>query len=188
MTPIIGVIASSVLKVSGAFESIATVTASGSPASLTFSSIPSTYKSLQIRGIGKDTNTGNGAPIKIQFNGDTGTNYAANRGNSFGTRKDAIGQTSQTSILCGIGGSIASDPAYANMVGVNLFDIINYTSTTNKKTVRGMVGTDANGNPRGFSLVGGLWNSTTAITSITIIAGTTAFANGATFALYGIRD
>ena len=59
------------------FESIATATGTGSSGVITFSSIPSTYKSLQIRYMSKDTNASDGVlNPKIQFNSDTGNNYA----------------------------------------------------------------------------------------------------------------
>jgi len=54
------------------FESIATATGSGQT-SVTFSSIPSTYKHLQIRIIARD-NSGNGGgsgALRLRFNGDT---------------------------------------------------------------------------------------------------------------------
>jgi hypothetical protein len=48
--PILGIIASSKLTVSNSYESIATTTVgSGGSATVTFSSIPATYKHLQVR-------------------------------------------------------------------------------------------------------------------------------------------
>ncbi len=189
MTPIIGVIASSKLKITGSFESIATVTASGSPTSLTFSSIPSTYKSLQIRGIAKDVNAGGGAEVvKLRFNGDTATNYVYHNLTGNGSSVSATGAITQSSIPCGISGSMSSDPVFPNFYGANMIDIIDYASTIKNKTVKGFTGSEGyTYAPHNMSLFSGAWLSTSAITSITILAALTGFANGTTFALYGTK-
>ena len=58
------------------FDSIASATGTGSSGTITFSSIPQTYKHLQIRGIGRlDVVTG-GVSTRIRLNGDTTSNYA----------------------------------------------------------------------------------------------------------------
>ena len=56
------------------FESIATATGTGSSGTITFSSIPSTFKHLQIRGISR--NSANSIGALMQYNSDTGSNYA----------------------------------------------------------------------------------------------------------------
>ena len=71
--PVLGIVASSILKSSGSFESIATVTGNGVLTSLSFTSIPSTYKSLQIRySVAAPTSAGQ---LQMRFNSDTATNY-----------------------------------------------------------------------------------------------------------------
>ena len=66
----------------GSFESIATATGTGSSSTITFSSIPSTYTHLQIRGIGKSvlSTPASSDYAKMYFNGDTSTaNYYAHQ-------------------------------------------------------------------------------------------------------------
>ena len=60
------------------YSSISTVTVgSGGASIITFSSIPSTYTHLQVRGIGRSTNAGSGVTqFYMQLNGDTGANYS----------------------------------------------------------------------------------------------------------------
>jgi hypothetical protein len=53
---LLGVYAQGVVA-GGAYESIATVTATGTESTITFSSIPSTYQHLQIRALSRDTFT-----------------------------------------------------------------------------------------------------------------------------------
>jgi hypothetical protein len=62
----------------GAYDALASVTLDANTASITFSGIPTGYKHLQIRGIGR-TNRATPADMDgllIQFNGDTGANYS----------------------------------------------------------------------------------------------------------------
>ena len=54
------------------YESIASATGTGSSKTITFSSIPSTYASLQIRINGFTSSSDN---WNIRINGDSGTNY-----------------------------------------------------------------------------------------------------------------
>ena len=57
------------------FESIATATGTGSNSTLTFSSIPQTYKHLQIRVMSRGNAATDQDNLLIRFNGDTGSNY-----------------------------------------------------------------------------------------------------------------
>jgi hypothetical protein len=78
VSPILGIYASQIsghlFAPSGAYDSIATATFTGSALSVTFSSIPSTYTHLQIRGLAR-TPSGNDQ-IDLRFNGDSGNNYS----------------------------------------------------------------------------------------------------------------
>ena len=76
--PVLGIIASQIsghlFQPTGAYDSIATSTVgAGGAASIVFSSIPSTYTHLQIRGIVRISAI---AEMRMQFNGDTATNYS----------------------------------------------------------------------------------------------------------------
>jgi len=167
----------------GSFESIATLTASGGETSLTFSSIPSTYKSLQIRGISRRNATGELSP-SIRLNSDTGANYTLHylRGN--GSAVSAAGFTGQTQAQ--ISQSVASSSVTSDIFGVLITDIIDYASTTKNKTIRTFEGSDANGS--GYvGLYSNLWASTSAVTSVQMYFQGDTIAAGTTFALYGIK-
>jgi len=71
----------------GAFESIATLSGSG-VSTVTFSSIPSTYKHLQVRMFGQAAG-GSGGVVRMRFNGDTGTNYTAHYLTGYGSTVEA---------------------------------------------------------------------------------------------------
>ncbi len=185
VSPILGVWASAQQSafVIGDYESIATVTASGSSQELTFSSIPQTYTHLEIRGIGQASYSSNDyGTIGVRLNGDSGSNYTrhALRGNG-----SAVAVTGLTSTSF----ADAADGAYldtGSTVGASVITILDYTNTNKNTTVRGLGGVDNNG-IGAVSLASGLWINTSAVTSITLYQQNANFTNKTTYALYGIK-
>ena len=166
----------------GAFESIATASGSG-VSTITFSSIPSTYKHLQIRAL---NTVSDGSRWSMRFNSDTGNNYFMHYLLGNGSTASASSSGGASDQINGVihGGGSTTYPAVAVM------DLIDYASTTKNKTLRLMTGTDDNG-ATGYNflyLKSGLWMSTSAVTSITIFnTSSTNGSTGSTFALYGIK-
>lgn len=168
------------------------ITPANGTTSITFNSIPQTYKHLQLRWIYRDTYTGGAQTVDtlLQFNSDTtAANYTLHylRGNG-SSGIVASGSTSNGSVQITYSGVSASSSA--NVYGVGIADIIDYTNTSKYKTVKGFGGGDNNGvgtTSYRLGLSSGLWLSTTAISSITVKPGVTAFATGTTFALYGMK-
>jgi hypothetical protein len=187
--PILGTVASQFSgKSFGSYESIATATGTGSGAEITFSSIPSTYKDLQLRWIAKDiftTVTGVYVP-GIRLNGDTGSNYASHDIIGNGSTVTASGNSSVGN-MSKIGATMSSNASLANMMGVGILDILDYASTTKNKTIRCFAGGDTNSSTGQVFLQSGLWNNTSAVTSITFLVSLTGYATTTQFALYGIK-
>lgn len=176
----------------GSFESIQTVTAAGGEASIAFTSIPSTYKHLQIREISKWASTSTGIGwLEMRFNSDTGANYATS-GHTLegdGSSASAVGSQGYNDRILVANSSARNAASFTNMFGVAIIDIHDYTSTTKNKTVRYMSGSEFNsGNSDSrITLGSGLWvNSSNAISRVDIYAPIT-FIAGSTFALYGIK-
>ena len=169
----------------GSFESIATVNATGS--SVTFSSIPSGFQHLQIRGIYRDSSTSSTqeAPLFVQFNGDGGNNYSQHYMRGNGSSATAVGNASQSWIRIDGAGMVSTSGNF----GASIIDVHNYRSTSQNKTLRAIAGSDANISQTNYmiSLSSGCWFNTTAVTSITLFAGNGGFVSGSTFALYGIK-
>ena len=160
------------------FESIATVTASGSSSTLTFTSIPATYKSLQIRGIANDAFRSN---LRMTFNSDTGANYSFHMLYGNGSAAGVAAGSSANYI-----NYVGKAESTASIYGASIIDIVDYASTSKYKTAKTFFGYDYNGG--GWSgLASGLWMSTSAITSITITNPNGNYTAGSTFALYGIK-
>ena len=182
MSLILGILASGGAAAGAAtsYESIATVTVgAGGAADVTFSSIAATYTHLQVRGIARSTSTE--CDVKVQLNGDTGSNYAYRRMYGTGSSVGADGSSGQTTMFyCG------RINAGTSLFGANIIDILDYTNTNKYTTLRALMGFDANGS--GYvSLGSGLWNNTNAVTSIKLIPHAGNFAQYTHFALYGIK-
>lgn len=164
------------------YESIATVTLSGSQSSITFSSIPSTYNHLQIRAIARSDRGSWVDQARFTFNSDTGSNYAYHyvQGES---SVSAYGASSQT--FGNNNNVVAGGSAGGNIFGSFVMDILDYKSTSKYKTVRSLGGIDADSISGISTLASSLWMNTSAINTINIY-GIGNFQQYSTFALYGI--
>ena len=182
-----GIIASSGGAAAGGdYESIATVTVgSGGSSAITFSSIPSTYQHLQIRGISRN-NSGGGANNyagEIRFNSDSGNNY--NGHTLYGTGSTAAAYAFGQSTFA-YAFDTAGSAATSNAFSVAIIDILDYANTNKYKTIRDLGGYDGNDTNGTVRLLSGLWMSTSAVTSITLTPPY-PFAQYSSFALYGIK-
>jgi len=160
------------------YESIATAYGNNSSDTITFSSIPSTYTHLQLRIFAWASGA---SAATIQFNG--GGTYSDHYLYGTGAAAASAGDVSDTVIRANIrvGGGTA------NIYGTAIIDILDYANTNKYKTVRSLTGRDENGSGI-VSLASGLYQATTAISSITIVGNaSTAWTTASSFALYGIK-
>ena len=181
LNSLIGIIASSggAAAAASSYESIATVTVgSGGAANVNFTSIPSTYKHLQIRSMSLFIN----ARLDITFNSDSASNYSYHlvQGDGSGTYAEAGANT--TSIKCWPNGN-ATNIANPNLA---IVDVLDYADTNKYKTARILNGFDQNGSGI-ISLNSGAWRNTAAVTSILLAPNTGNFSQYSSFALYGIK-
>jgi len=180
MAPILGIWASAASAAAiTSYESIATATFTGSALSVTFSSIPSTYTHLQIRGFAR-TPSGTDQ-IDLRLNGDTGTNYSMHGLSGEGASVSAEGYGTQNRIF-----NVNSPVNDADVYCVSVIDILDYANTNKNTTVRTLQGWDRNG----FGVLqfnSGAWYNTSAVTSITLASRTYNPTSISSFALYGIK-
>ena len=186
--PILGIMASQITGhlSTNSFESIATVNlSSAAQNTITFSSIPSTYKHLQLRIMTKSTSTGTGVGWGgFTFNNDTGNNYTLHVLYGSGSITGAYGAANYSAVCYSLpGGNVGT-----NMFGISVVDIFDYTNTNKYKTTRSLGGGEFNGTGgEELDLISGVWMNTSAITSITFSGGANNFARYSSFALYGIK-
>ncbi len=158
------------------FDAIATYTAASTPSTITFSSIPQTYKHLQIRAVLRNTGASNYATISI--------NSGSVRQNWFSSTAGTVSVTMTTSsdiVLSNI--STAPTTYY----GGNILDIEDYASTTRNKSVRNIGGFQTTQTTTGgvFAFASLLSVNTGAVTSITLTPGAGNFAQYSSATLYG---
>ena len=153
------------------YEKIATTTLGSAAASTTFTSISGAYTDLVLVIAGLTTSGTQSAAV--QFNSDTGSNYSRTLLYGNGTTALSTRSSSATTSELGVLDSATQ--------GNTIYHFMNYSNTTTYKTfiARGNVASEQ------VRVGVGLWRSTSAITSITVLASD--FATGCTFTLYGIK-
>ncbi len=162
----------------GAYELISTAYGTGSSGTITFSSIPSTYKHLQIRLTNKNTNNAYDV-LYLRFNGDSATNYSYHTLYGSGTSV-ASSSGSSTTFARLTGGNGTVDGYTASVV-----DVLDYGNTSKNTTVRVLDGYSG-ASPRIF-IQSGAWRNTAAVTSISITDSDSNFTTASRFSLYGIK-
>jgi hypothetical protein len=169
----------------GDYESIQTYTVgAGGTGTITFSSIPSTYKHLQIRSmfrsglaIAEDT-------VIMRFNGDSGNNYSYHFLFGNGSTANASGNSGTSFIYPW---ATPGSTFLSNSFGVQVTDLLDYSSTTKNKTTRTLGAYDDNSTGGRIALASGAWYNTSAVTSISITTVGNSITQYSSFALYGIR-
>lgn len=180
----------SILGVGGAtigdYESIATVSVGvGGTATVSFTSIPSTYSHLQIRGIARENRAiVTGGTMKMTFNSDTAANYSVHT--LYGDGAAAASQATANTAYSQVGYATGTS-ALTNNFGAFVTDILDYANTSKYKTVRTLGGGDNNGAGE-MDFGSSNWRSTSAISRIDITGSTGAnILQYSSFALYGIK-
>lgn len=169
---------------------ISEVVTAGAQASVTFSSIPATFRDLIVRVRAGPCGTASGTVFtQFQFNGDTGANYDSITYQT-GTTSPSGGnfnfeQIAQTSANFGNLVGTSSPANVANYAEATIYD---YRGTTFQKAFKSLccqkLGTSSGDV---YTMTGsGFWRSTAAITEIDIILSASGtFANGSVVSLYG---
>lgn len=159
---------------------IGTTYLSSSQASVTFdlTGLSGTYKHLQIRYTGRASRSGATTdPMIIKLNGSTQTygHHLFGNGSSVGSGNIATSY----SLLDAITGATAP----ANAFGAGVIDILDPFVTTKNKTIRAFTGANTV-----VALSSTFWNSTSAVTSITLSSfSATDFLANSRFSIYGIK-
>jgi hypothetical protein len=172
----------------GAYDSLATVTVGATAvATIEFAGLPSGYKHLQIRSIARNSSTtaNDLEGFLVRYNGaTTGYSWHSVKGN--GTSAAAISGTTQTYMYSGYS---TTNGSTSNTFGVVVIDILDYADTNKYKTQRVLTGVETNNSANSqVGLWSGLWQSTSAVTSITLYStGSMNFTQYSSFALYGVK-
>lgn len=160
------------------YTPLSTITLSSTASEVSFTSISSSYTDLILITNLKAT-TGTIYPY-LRFNSDSSANYADTifTGRSTGVTYGNTRINVDLLYLAAYSGADSNDFNY-----IHNYQIMNYSSTVMFKNVLGRTGNANQGNVDGGI---GLWRSTSAITTISVIADSSTFTSGSSFSLYGI--
>ncbi len=169
----------------GSFSLIETQALGADAGSVTFSAIPGTYEHLMILWTARGTDAGN-PDVYLRFNGDTGANYDRELLSAVGASAAAAPSVAQTAIQTI--GTMPGSAATAGRAAGGAIRIPSYARTTFWKTAVGDfsdIRATGGGNELA-GMTGGIWRSTAAITSVTLLPSAGNFLAGRVFSLYGI--
>lgn len=168
---------------SGAVVLISSQTPSGT-GTVTFSAISSSYQDLEVRIRGSCTASATYETVNITVNGDTGSHYDSEQITMNNGSNTSTGLDAQTSLFAGW---LPAANAPANSQSGIILDIMNYKDTNLWKSFhsRGGVRLGSGASNLYATDVWGDWQSTSAITSVTVTLASGNFATGSVVSLYG---
>ena len=163
-----------------AYDLLQSTILTSSASSVTFSSIPSDYKHLQIRYTAK--NTGGAFQLNVVVNNDTTTQRSSHdlRGQGSAVQSSASTFITNFPLYFGITTSTGGDSFAAGVV-----DILDYANTNKNTTMKSFHG-QTYPNTMVY-LSSGLYPQTGAITDIKFQPSGNSLAVGSRFSLYGIK-
>lgn len=165
----------------GTYTLISSSTLNTTTATVTFSSIPSTYTDLFL--VVNPLSTNN-RDVILRFNGDTGSNYSITFMSGFGggSPSSSTGRTTNQGFM------------YADYYGpsnltqsIRQINIMDYANTTTHKTALMRSSNPATYPSGGVDILVGLWRSTAAINTVAVSLSADSFLTGSVFKLYGIE-
>ena len=167
-------------------EAIATQYLEADTTSVTFSSIPSSYETLQVRGSHRSVHASGGQQFFVEFNGST-SGYSSVNGYGGNTSWNSSHTTNQSKIYLydGIHGTHPDAHEY----GTFLMDIIDYANTSKNATVQMLVsgcllyGTDSR-----VQMYAGLWDNTATVNAIKMWPNSGVLTRGSHYTLYGLKS
>lgn len=166
------------------YVALAKTVLTGTQATINFNSIPSTYTDLLLLISARSSAAGDLYDvIKIRFNGaTTDTNLS---GRIVYAQPTAVGSSSYSYAVIGNAGAGATT---ANTFSSLETYIPNYAGSTAKPISSTSVNEANTAADTQLDADASLFNSTTAISSITILLATGSFVSGSRFDLYGIKN
>lgn len=160
----------------------------GAPAaSVTFSSIPGTFRALLLIWLARSDTAATNASFLVQLNGDTGSSYDSHLADVSGTGTWATAENvANVSMQMGV---CTAATAPAGVPGQGWIEFTGYAGTTFQKTCCGQtmykLANSSTNIQHGVS--SGHWRSNVAVNSILSKPGAGSFITGCTFVLYGLN-
>ena len=150
------------------YTPLATVTLGTATSSVTFSSIPATYRDLILV---CDYTGSTTAVVTLRYNGDTGANYSI------------VLMVGGSSVQSFTGTALNVGAMYGSNKSTSIFQVLDYSATDKHKT---SIQRNDNAQQSEVVATAGRWANTAAITSISLTPASGTLSTGATFNLYGV--
>jgi len=162
------------------YTALATVTLASSASSVTFSSIPATYRDLIL--VARFTTATSGTTFDVRLNGDSSTSYShvGMNGRSNGANSFSFNNTGSCQLL---------GNAFGTSAAQCIFQLMDYSATDKHKTALSRAQSEENGTAMNLTNAYAVrYPSTSAITSLSChsFSGSVSFATGSTFSLYAV--
>ena len=156
------------------YTALSTITLGSAAASVTFGSIPATYRDLILVIESQSTST---SDARLTINGSSSAIYNYVRMSGTGSSATSGSGTNQTI------GVISSQPfSTASQAALLTLHFMDYSATDKHKTVL----VRSNAASTGVEAIAQRWASTSAITSILVFPSTGSWSTGGVFSLYGV--
>jgi hypothetical protein len=155
------------------YVALATNTLASAVGSVTFSSISGAYTDLVLV-CNATSSSGSPNGLFLQVNSDTGTNYSSTRLYGTGSAVTTVRESTTDRIMTGWTSSTGMTTMITHLMSYANTNVFKTTISRTSDSVSRV------------NITAGLWRSTSAITSITVISESTNFNIGSTFSLYGI--
>jgi hypothetical protein len=157
-----------------AMVALATITLGSTATSVSFASIPSTFRDLRLIVVGTQTTTGNGSYLR--FNSDSTTSYSFVSAEGNGSVRTSYGWEDTYMYF-----AAAYNSGDTTVPSVEIIDIFDYAQDKHKTAIA-RISSPA----REVAMGASRWYKTAAINSILVSGQFTSFKAGTTFSLYGI--
>ena len=169
----------------GAYDLLETQVLASSASSVTFTgldTLASGYQHLQIRIVARANRAATNDEMKVQFNSDTGTNYASHYLNGTGSAVESFADTSVDGIRLKFTGN---SPNPSGAYSATILDILDFSNASKNTTTRALLGEPSMSTIR---LASGLYNNTNAVTTINFgVRFGSGYLADSRFSLYGIK-
>jgi hypothetical protein len=171
-------------NVPSAYERISTTLISSDTTLVTFSSVPQTYKHLELRYTVRGNQATVQSTVRVRFNGNTGgSSYSYHNLTGDGSTAFANNNvTDRINLSIAAGNGMSTE-----IFGAGIASILDYSSTVKNTTTRSIGGVRPNDSGWNASIYSGVFLNTAAITTIELALVDGAFKEGTRFSLYGIR-
>lgn len=169
------------------YESIASVSGTGSSSTLEITSIPSTYTHLRVIVTARTDQASNRVDGYMRFNSDSSSNYSYRWIYNSGDANLPV-NSSQSADKIGLS-YMPGSSATSNNYALYIIDIPDYANTSKFRTIGCITGfaNRATSNEQNVANVAGVWRGGSAISTVTFFASAGSLTSNSKMSIYGLK-